>query len=104
MKIELGKRFWLALTAAILILTFFVVGRNFLHAVRINRQINRLEREAEMYRARIAPRLARLHPLLTAPSSKRRPGAASRSVPDKRPKRTHRPVRHRAERPFQRMI
>ena len=35
MKIELGKRFWLALTAAILILTFFVVGRNFLHAVRI---------------------------------------------------------------------
>ena len=54
MKIELGKRFWLALTAAILILTFFVVGRNFLHAVRINRQINRLEREAEIYRARIA--------------------------------------------------
>ena len=54
MKIELGKRFWLALTAAILILTFFVVGRNFLHAVRLNRQINRLEREAEMYRARIA--------------------------------------------------
>ncbi len=53
MDVRLGKRFWVAATVLIVVFTLFVVGRNVLHAVRIKRQINALEREKELYRARI---------------------------------------------------
>ena len=54
MKLRLGKRFWIAATASILLFTVFVVGRNALHAVRIKRQIRTLTRERDLYQARIA--------------------------------------------------
>jgi len=41
-------------TALIVAFTVFIVGRNALHAVRIRRQINALNREKEAYRAKIA--------------------------------------------------
>lgn len=53
MGFEAGKKFWIAATAVIVVVTLFVVGRNLLHAVKIKRQINALEREREFYRARI---------------------------------------------------
>ncbi|WP_418982836.1 FtsB family cell division protein [Alistipes sp.] len=53
MKIRLGRKFWMAATAAIVLLTAIVVGRNALHAVKIKRQINALERERDRYRTRI---------------------------------------------------
>ena len=45
MKIQFGRRFWIAATAAIVVFTVFMVGRNALHAVKIKRQINLLTRE-----------------------------------------------------------
>lgn len=54
MKIRLGRKFWMAATAVIVLLTTVVVGRNALHAVKIKRQINALERERTRYRVRIA--------------------------------------------------
>lgn len=54
MKIQLGRKFWMAATAVIVVLTTVVVGRNALHAFKIRRQINTLERERERYRVRIA--------------------------------------------------
>ena len=68
MGFEVGKKFWIAATAVIVVVTLFVVGRNLLHAVKIKRQINALNREREFYRARIeqdehaagAPALRRL--------------------------------------------
>lgn len=54
MKIQLGRKFWMAATAVIVVLTTVVVGRNALHAFKIKRQINALERERERCRARIA--------------------------------------------------
>jgi len=48
-----GRRFWIVLTATIVVFTLLVVGRNLLHAVKIKRQINSLTREAEYYRERI---------------------------------------------------
>lgn len=54
MKIRLGRKFWMAATAVIVVLTAIVVGRNALHAAKIKRQINALERERDRYRARIA--------------------------------------------------
>ncbi len=54
MNIRLGKRFWIATTAVIVLFTAFVVARNLLHAVRIRRQIAELNREKELYRERIA--------------------------------------------------
>lgn len=54
MKIRLGRKFWMAATAVIVVLTVIVVGRNALHAIGIKRQINALTRERERYRARIA--------------------------------------------------
>lgn len=54
MEFRYGKRFWIAATALIVLFTLFVVGRNVVHAVRIKRQINALEREKALYRARIA--------------------------------------------------
>ena len=40
MGFEVGKKFWIAATADIVDVTWFVVGRNLLHAVKIKRQIN----------------------------------------------------------------
>lgn len=53
MKIQLGRKFWIAATAVIVVFTLFVVGRNLLHAVKIKRQINALVREQDTYRTRI---------------------------------------------------
>ena len=50
MGFEVGKKFWIAATAVIVVVTLFVVGRNLLHAVKIKRQINALNREREFYR------------------------------------------------------
>ena len=52
MKIQFGRRFWIVATAVIVVFTVFVVGRNALHAVKIKRQINALNREREFYRTR----------------------------------------------------
>ena len=49
MGFEVGKKFWIAATAVIVVVTLFVVGRNLLHAVKIKRQINALNREREFY-------------------------------------------------------
>ncbi|WP_308503103.1 septum formation initiator family protein [uncultured Alistipes sp.] len=49
MKIQLGRRFWIVLTAVIVVFSVFVIGRNALHAVKIKRQINAMEREREFY-------------------------------------------------------
>ena len=54
MKIRPGRKFWIAATAIIVVLTLFVVGRNALHAVKIKGQINALLREKLFYRERIA--------------------------------------------------
>ncbi len=54
MKIRPGRKFWIAATAIIVVLTLFVVGRNALHAVKIKGQINVLLREELFYRERIA--------------------------------------------------
>ena len=54
MKIRPGRKFWIAATAIIVVLTLFVVGRNALHAVKITGQINALLREELFYRERIA--------------------------------------------------
>lgn len=53
MTLRLGKRFWVVMTAIILVFTVFVVGRNLLHAVKIRRQIGVLEREREHYNRKI---------------------------------------------------
>lgn len=54
MTFHLGKRFWTILTAGLFIFTTLIVGRNLLHAIKIKRQINALEREERYYRNRIA--------------------------------------------------
>ena len=54
MKIRPGRKFWIAATAIIVVLTLFVVGRNALHAVKIKGQINALLREELFYLERIA--------------------------------------------------
>ena len=54
MKIRPGRKFWIAATAIIVVLTLFVVGRNALHAVKTKGQINALLREELFYRERIA--------------------------------------------------
>ena len=48
-----GNRFWTLLTGVILLVTAFVVVRNAVHAVKIKRQIARLMRQREEYRAKI---------------------------------------------------
>lgn len=53
MEVKLGKRFWKAATAVIVVFTVFLVGRNAIHAVKIKRQINAMNREMEYYRAKI---------------------------------------------------
>ena len=54
MGFEVGKKFWIAATAVIVVVTLFVVGRNLLHAVKIKRQINALTREQSYYSEKIA--------------------------------------------------
>ena len=54
MKIRPGRKFWIAATAIIVVLTLFVVGRNALHAGKIKGQINAMLREELFYRERIA--------------------------------------------------
>ena len=54
MKIQPGRRFWIALTAIIVVFSVFVIGRNALHAVKIKRQINALNRERDFYVGKIA--------------------------------------------------
>lgn len=54
MKIQFGRKFWIAATAVIVVFTVFVVGRNALHAVKIKRQINVLAREQAYYAEKIA--------------------------------------------------
>lgn len=54
MNFQVGRRFWIATTAVIVVVTLFVVGRNLIHAVKIKRQINVLNREAEYCREKIA--------------------------------------------------
>ena len=53
MKIQLGRKFWIVATAAIVVFTVFMVGRNALHAVKIKRQINALTRERAYYSEKI---------------------------------------------------
>lgn len=53
MALKLGKRFWIVTTAIILVFTIFVVGRNLLHAVRIQREIGALEQQRALYLERI---------------------------------------------------
>lgn len=48
-----GNRFWTLLTGVILLVTAFVVVCNAVHAVKIKRQIARLMRQREEYRAKI---------------------------------------------------
>lgn len=54
MKLQVGRRFWIVATAAIVVFTVFAVGRNALHAVKIRRQINALTREETLYREKIS--------------------------------------------------
>lgn len=54
MKIQVGRRFWIVLTAVIVIFSVFVIGRNALHAVKIRHQINVLERQYDYYLGKIA--------------------------------------------------
>lgn len=53
MKIQFGRKFWIVATAAIVVFTVFMVGRNALHAVKIKRQINVLTRERVYYSEKI---------------------------------------------------
>lgn len=53
MKADWSKRFWVVATALIVLFTLLVVWRNGVHALRIKRQINRLETEKERYRQQI---------------------------------------------------
>lgn len=54
MKIQLGRRFWIVLTAVIVLFSLFVIGRNALHAVKIKRQIRVLEHQRRFYVEKIA--------------------------------------------------
>ena len=53
MKIQFGRKFWIVATAAIVVFTVFMEGRNALHAVKIKRQINVLTRERAYYSEKI---------------------------------------------------
>ena len=53
MGAQIGKKFWIGATLLIVLFTLSVVGRNVVHAIRIKRQINALEREKAACRARI---------------------------------------------------
>lgn len=53
MKIEPGKRFWVTVTVVVVLFTGFVVARNLVHAFKIKRQVNALERDREIYLEKI---------------------------------------------------
>lgn len=54
MKIQLGKRFWVTLTALIIIFTLFFIGRNLVTVIKVGYRIRLLKREKELYEKRIA--------------------------------------------------
>ena len=53
MDIQVGRKFWIAATAVIVVFTASIVVRNAAHAVKIKRQINALLREEAYYRQKI---------------------------------------------------
>lgn len=53
MKFRFGRRFWIITTAIILVFTVFVIGRHVVHAVKIKRQINALNREKARHEQKI---------------------------------------------------
>lgn len=54
MKHELGPRFWITTTVIVVLFSLFFIGRHLLHAIGIKRDIARLQRDEQHYRARIA--------------------------------------------------
>lgn len=54
MNIRIGKKWWMAVTGIILLITATVVVRNLLHVIRTKRAINALVREKEHYQEQIA--------------------------------------------------
>lgn len=53
-RIEPGHRGWIAVTAVIMVITGFVVGRSVVHSIEIRRQIRDLERQKEAFEEKIA--------------------------------------------------
>lgn len=53
MQFKPGRKFWIAVTAVIVVMTLFIVARNLLHVVRIKGQIGRLTFERDAYQAKI---------------------------------------------------
>ena len=53
MKIQLGRGFWMIVTVAVMAVTAYVVVRNLLHAIQIQRQINLLKQERDRYQLKI---------------------------------------------------
>lgn len=53
MQWRMDKRFWVVITCIIVIFTIFIVGRNLLHAIEIKKDLKKLERAREYYRAKI---------------------------------------------------
>ncbi len=53
MNLQTGRKLWIVATTVIIAFTIFIVGRNAVHAVKIKRQINALQREKEFFQAKI---------------------------------------------------
>ncbi|MDE7005948.1 septum formation initiator family protein [uncultured Alistipes sp.] len=53
MNLQTGRKLWVVATTVIIAFTIFIVGRNAVHAVKIKRQINALQREKEFFQAKI---------------------------------------------------
>ena len=53
MDARLVKRFWIGATVLIMAFTLFVVGRNVVHAIKIQRQINELNRKKAVFQTKI---------------------------------------------------
>lgn len=53
MEVRADRKYWTVATAAIVVFTVFVVGRNAVHAVKIKHQIGVLHREMALYRQKI---------------------------------------------------
>ena len=60
MNLQTGRKLWIVATTVIIAFTIFIVGRNAVHAVKIKRQINALQREKEFFQAKISTLLERL--------------------------------------------
>ena len=52
-RIFANKKFWIIITLIVTLFMVTVIGQNLLHAVKIKRQINLLEREREYYQEKI---------------------------------------------------